>query len=138
MVGKVALVTGGGSGLGRATAVAFAERGANVLVADVDDAAARRYASTRSRPRAARPCSSRTDVTAREPVEAHRRGRASTRFGRLDYAVNNAGTTGRAAFTADYAVDDWHRTITLNLDERVLLPRQEIPVMLAGRARARS
>ncbi len=52
-------------------------------------------------------------------------------FGSLDYAVNNAGTTGAGGFTADYDVDDWHRTITLNLDSVFYCLKAEIPVMLA-------
>jgi NAD(P)-dependent dehydrogenase (short-subunit alcohol dehydrogenase family) len=45
--------------------------------------------------------------------------------------VNNAGTTGKGGFTADYDVEDWHRTITLNLDSVFYCLRAEIPVMLA-------
>ncbi len=126
--GKVALVTGGGSGLGRATAVAFAEGGANVLVADVDDLGGRETVDLVGNA-GAEALFVRTDVT--NPAEVTAMVAATVAaFGKLDYAVNNAGTTGAGGFTADYDMDDWHRTISLNLDSVFYCLRNEIPVML--------
>jgi NAD(P)-dependent dehydrogenase (short-subunit alcohol dehydrogenase family) len=126
---KAAIVTGGGSGLGRATAVAFAAQGTSVLVADVDD---RMGAETVEFVAEAggEGLFLATDVTNRAEVTAMVAACVAA-FGSLDYAVNNAGTTGKGGFTADYDVEDWHRTITLNLDSVFYCLRAEIPVMLS-------
>jgi NAD(P)-dependent dehydrogenase (short-subunit alcohol dehydrogenase family) len=127
--GKVALVTGGASGLGRATAVAFAEGGAKVLVADVND---RMGQETVDLVAAAggEALYLQTDVTNPGEVTAMVAA-AVAAFGSLDYAVNNAGTTGKGGMTADYDMDDWRRTIALNLDSVFYCLRNEIPVMLS-------
>jgi NAD(P)-dependent dehydrogenase (short-subunit alcohol dehydrogenase family) len=127
--GKVALVTGAGSGLGRATAIAFAEGGARVLVADVDDRAGRETIDLVSEA-GSEALFVETDVTNPEAVVAMVAA-AVAAFGSLDFAVNNAGTTGKGGLTADYDIDDWHRTITLNLDSVFYCLRSEIPVMLS-------
>jgi NAD(P)-dependent dehydrogenase (short-subunit alcohol dehydrogenase family) len=126
--GKVALVTGGGSGLGRATAVAFGELGARVLVADVDDRTGRETVDLVG----ATPGEGlflQVDVTNPEAVAAMVAATVAA-FGSLDCAVNNAGTTGKGGFTADYDLEDWRRTMSLNLDSVFLCLRAEIPVML--------
>jgi len=125
---QVALVTGAGSGLGRATAVAFAAQGTRVLVADRDDVGGR---ETLELVQAAggEGLFVETDVTSQGAVEAMVAVAVET-FGRLDAAVNNAGTTGKGGMTADYDVEDWHRTIALNLDSVFFCLRAEIPAML--------
>jgi NAD(P)-dependent dehydrogenase (short-subunit alcohol dehydrogenase family) len=127
--GKVALVTGGGSGLGRATAIAFAEGGAKVLVAEVDDRAGRETVDLLTGV-GGDGLFVQTDVTNPEAVAAMVAASVAA-FGALDFAVNNAGTTGKGGMTADYDIDDWHRTITLNLDSVFYCLRSEIPVMLS-------
>jgi NAD(P)-dependent dehydrogenase (short-subunit alcohol dehydrogenase family) len=125
---RVALVTGAASGLGRATAVAFAEAGASVLVADVDEAGA---SETVDQVVAAdgEALFVHTDVTNPEAVNAMVAA-AVAAFGSLDAAVNCAGTTGGGGLTADYEIDAWHRTIALNLDSVFYCLKAEIPVML--------
>ena len=127
--GKVALVTGGGSGLGRATAVAFAAGGAKVLVADVDEAMGAQTVALVTGA-GGEALFVRTDVTKPGEVTAMV-AVAVAAFGALDYAVNNAGTTGPGGLTADYDMDDWHRTISLNLDSVFYCLKNEIPVMLS-------
>jgi NAD(P)-dependent dehydrogenase (short-subunit alcohol dehydrogenase family) len=127
--GKVALVTGGGSGLGRATAVAFGEGGASVLVADVDDAMGAETVDLVGATGSDALFVS-TDVTRPGEVTAMVAA-AVAAFGALDYAVNNAGTTGPGGLTADYGMDDWRRTMSLNLDSVFYCLKNEIPVMLS-------
>ncbi|MEV4346456.1 SDR family NAD(P)-dependent oxidoreductase [Actinoplanes sp. NPDC049596] len=125
--GKVAIVTGGGSGIGEATAVLLARRGAKVVVADWDAEAAERvakqigdaaipYAVDVSDPQG---CAAMVHAT----VEA---------FGRLDVAVNNAGVGGPQALTGDYPLDGWELVIGVNLSGVFYSMRAEIPAMLAS------
>ena len=126
--GKVALVTGGASGLGRATAVAFAEGGAKILVADVDDRGGQETVDLVGAA-GGEALFVATDVTNPAAVSAMVAATVAA-FGQLDYAVNNAGTTGTGGLTADYDPEDWRRTITLNLDGVFHCLQAEIPVML--------
>jgi NAD(P)-dependent dehydrogenase (short-subunit alcohol dehydrogenase family) len=126
--GKVALVTGGSSGLGRATAVAFAAGGARVLVADVDDLGGQETVDLVGAA-GGEALFVATDVTNPGAVGAMVAATVAA-FGQLDYAVNNAGTTGKGGLTADYDPEDWRRTITLNLDSVFHCLQAEIPVML--------
>jgi NAD(P)-dependent dehydrogenase (short-subunit alcohol dehydrogenase family) len=127
--GQVALVTGAGSGLGRATAVAFAEQGAHVLVADIDDRAGRETVEL-VHEAGGDGLFIETDVTNPEAVAAMVAACVAA-FGSLDCAVNNAGTTGAGGMTADYPIDEWRRTMALNLDAVFYCLRAEIPVMVA-------
>lgn len=127
---RVALVTGGASGIGRATVRAFADAGAAVVVADVD---ARAGAETVSDVTAAGGDAVLvpTDVTDDAQVAALIDDTLA-RFGRLDWALNNAGTTGASGPTAEVDVADWNRTLALNLTSVFLCLRHEIPAMVAG------
>jgi NAD(P)-dependent dehydrogenase (short-subunit alcohol dehydrogenase family) len=127
MDGKVALVTGGASGLGRACAVALGAAGASVLVADVDRDGGAETVSLVDGPAEF----VATDVTDPDAVAAMV-GRAVERFGRLDAAVNNAGTTGAGTPVADHSLEDWNRTLALNLTGVFLCMKHEIPAMLAS------
>ncbi|HEV3449805.1 MAG TPA: glucose 1-dehydrogenase [Acidimicrobiia bacterium] len=127
--GKVVLVTGGASGLGAAAVGLLADRGARVVVADLDAAhgeAVVRDVRAGGGDAAFQP----TDVT-REPDVAAAVAVALDTFGRLDGAINNAGTTGPSASTADYSLDDWNRVLALNLTGVFLGLKHEIPAMLA-------
>jgi NAD(P)-dependent dehydrogenase (short-subunit alcohol dehydrogenase family) len=127
---RACLVTGGGSGLGRATALAFAREGARVLVADIDDVAGAETVDLVN-DAGGEGLFISTDVTNSAAVEAMVAA-CVTAFDRLDCAVNNAGTTGPGAPTADYDADDWRRTLAINLDGVFYCLKAEIPVMLAG------
>jgi NAD(P)-dependent dehydrogenase (short-subunit alcohol dehydrogenase family) len=129
MDGKVALVTGGASGLGRASALALARAEARLVVADVDEAGGKETVARINAAAAAEAHFVSADVTIPEAVEAMVAATLE-RFGRLDCAVNNAGTTGPGGRTADYALDDWNRTLALNLTGVFLCMKYEIPRMV--------
>jgi NAD(P)-dependent dehydrogenase (short-subunit alcohol dehydrogenase family) len=111
--GEVALVTGAASGLGLATAIAFAEAGASVVLADVDEkevqAAAKALADQGHKTLAVR-----CDVSDDAQVEAMVNETVAT-FGRLDAAYNNAGIQNALAETADATPEDYDRVMGVNL-----------------------
>jgi NAD(P)-dependent dehydrogenase (short-subunit alcohol dehydrogenase family) len=127
--GKSALVTGGGSGLGRASAIALARAGASVTVADVDEHGGKETADLVSEEAGGDAEFVRADVTQADEVEVMV-DTAVARWGHLDCALNNAGTTGVSAPTADYTLEDWNRAIALNLTGVFLCLKYELPAML--------
>jgi len=127
--GKAALVTGGGSGLGRASAIALGRAGATVTVADVDEQGGKETVTLVLEEAGGDADFVRADVTQADEVEAMV-DKTVARWGRLDCALNNAGTTGVSAPTADHTLEDWNRAIALNLTGVFLCLKYEIPVML--------
>lgn len=126
--GKVAIVTGASSGIGRACALAFAARGASVVVADVNVEGSEETVHM-IREAEGDATFVRCDVSKPEDVEAMVEATVAT-FGRLDYACNNAGIEGTSAPTAEYPIDSWNRVIGVNLTGVWLCVRYEIPQML--------
>jgi NAD(P)-dependent dehydrogenase (short-subunit alcohol dehydrogenase family) len=132
--GKVALVTGGASGIGRASALAFARAGARVAVADVQDEGGE--ATIRLIQGAGgEAIYLRCDVSRASDVRALVDETIET-FGRIDCAFNNAGIEGVQALTADYPEDAWDRVMGINLRGLWLCMKHEIPGMLAQRSGA--
>jgi NAD(P)-dependent dehydrogenase (short-subunit alcohol dehydrogenase family) len=127
--GKATLVTGGGSGLGRASAIALARAGATVTVADVDEQGGKETVTLVIEEVGGDADFVRADVTQADEVEAMV-DKTVARWGRLDCALNNAGTTGVRAPTADHTLEDWNRAIALNLTGVFLCLKYEIPAML--------
>lgn len=126
--GKIALVTGAASGIGRASALAFAREGARVVVADLAaDGGEETVRMIESAGGAATFC--QTDVSKAADVEKLIEQAMNT-YGRLDYAHNNAGILGKAAPTADCSEEEWDRQIAVNLKGVWLCMRYEIPQML--------
>ena len=126
--GKVALVTGAASGIGRASALAFAREGARIVVADLAvDGGEETVRMIESAGGPATFC--QTDVSKAADVEKLIE-QAVNAYGRLDYAHNNAGVLGRAAPAADCSEEEWDRQIAVNLKGVWLCMRCEIPQML--------
>lgn len=110
---KVALVTGAGSGMGRATAKAFAEAGATVVLADIDEKAVR-FAEEELLAAGHRALALRCNVADEADVAAMVEQTVST-FNRLDAAFNNAGVQSPAVETADASGEEFERVNAINL-----------------------
>ncbi len=128
MSGKVALVTGAGSGIGRATAYRFAREGARVVVADIVVEGGQATADKICRD-GGEAVFVKADVSKSGEV-AELVHTAVARFGRLDFAHNNAGIEGAQFPTADYPEDAFDKVISINLKGVWLCMKYEIPVML--------
>ena len=126
---KVALVTGGGSGIGRATALAFAERGAKVSTVDISEESAEET-SRQIIEAGGIGQGIKADVSKAGEVEASVK-RTIEMYGRLDYAFNNAGIEGLGVLTADYSEEYWDQVINTNLKGVWLCMKYELPQMVA-------
>jgi NAD(P)-dependent dehydrogenase (short-subunit alcohol dehydrogenase family) len=122
---KVAIVTGAGSGIGRATALLFAEDGAKVVVADWHEEEGAKVAAEIGEGAAF----VKVDVSKPEQVEAMVQT-AVEKFGRLDVIFNNAGIEGEQAPAADCTLENWDRVIGVNLTGTFLGMKYAIPAML--------
>lgn len=125
--GKVAIVTGGGSGIGEAVALALGRAGASVAVCDIDEAAAGAVADRIG----ASAIAVRADVSDMASV-ASMVSRVTDRFGRLDIAVNNAGIGGAGQPLADTDPAQFGTVIDVNLIGVWRCMRTQIPAMLAS------
>lgn len=131
--GKVAIVTGGGGGIGGATARALAREGAAVLVVDVNEEAANAVADG-IRDAGGVAESSRADLSEEREVEAVI-ATVVQRFGRLDVLHNNSALTDSDFLSADTAVtelslDVWERTLAVNLRSQMLMCKHAVPIMV--------
>lgn len=123
----VALVTGGGSGIGRATALLFAEHGAKVVVSDIDETGG---LETVDQIRLLDETATfiKADVSKHEECK-HLIDRTIETYGRLDIAVNNAGISGESNPIADMSIEGWNKVISTNLDSIFYCMKYEIKQM---------
>jgi len=133
LAGKVAFITGGGGGIGRATAERFAEEGAKVVIAEIDPAsgsAAAEAARTKGRGAGGDARFVRCDVTERASVEAAI-AETVARFGKLDVLHNNAGgSTMRDGPVTEAPDAEFWRVITLDLYGTFLCSKLAIPAII--------
>ncbi|RDZ51969.1 short-chain dehydrogenase [Haloferax sp. Atlit-4N] len=125
---EVAVVTGAGSGIGRAVAEAFAAEGARVVVSDVDVEGGEETVA-RIEEAGGTATFVETDVTDGDAVAAVVET-AVSEYGRLDFACNNAGIGGAQKPTADLSFDEWQQVIDVNLNGVWRSMRHEVPAML--------
>jgi NAD(P)-dependent dehydrogenase (short-subunit alcohol dehydrogenase family) len=127
---KVAIVTGAGSGIGREIAQTFAEEGTKVIVADVSVEAAQETVD-QIEAVGGDAIVSKTDVSNPRDVE-EMVGLAVDTYGRLDYAINNAGIGNTPAPITDIPVEEWDQVIDVNQKGVWLSMKYEIPEMLSS------
>lgn len=126
--GKVAIVTGGGSGIGQAACHLYAREGARVVVSDIDEKGGNETC------RAIQAMDGeaifvRADVS--QPGDCQALVDATLeKYGRLDIAFNNAGIGGEANATGEYSIEGWQKVIEINLSGVFYCMRYEIPAML--------
>jgi NAD(P)-dependent dehydrogenase (short-subunit alcohol dehydrogenase family) len=130
--GKIAIVTGGGSGLGEAIATALARHGVSVVITDINLEGAERVAGeiTRAGGRAEAVEQDTARAEDSERVVSH----AVATYGALHYAVNNAGIGGARAPVGEVDLADWQRVIDINLNGVLYGMRYQIPAMLKAGA----
>jgi len=127
--GKVALVTGGSSGIGRATALAFAKEGAKVVIAADKNVKGGQETVQVIKKAGGEATFVKADVSKATEVEALV-NKTVKLYSRLDCAFNNAGISGSWQFLIDCTEEGWDRTININLKGVWLCMKYEIPVML--------
>lgn len=123
---KVALVTGGSSGIGKATALAFAKKGAKIVIADWKE---NRETIDSIKNLGGEVIFVKCDVSKASDVKKLVKKTINT-FGRLDFAFNNAGIEGISARVQDCTEENWDKTISVNLKGVWLCMKYEIPEML--------
>lgn len=125
---KVAIVTGGGSGIGRSTAELYASEGAQVVVADLDEQGGQETVAG-IEASGGEAAFVRMDVS--EPAACQELvEKTLSAYGRLDCACNNAGIGGEQNPTGDYSIDGWNRVIGINLSGVFYCMKYEIAAML--------
>ncbi|MHC3463067.1 SDR family NAD(P)-dependent oxidoreductase [Streptomyces flavovirens] len=129
-LGRSVVVTGAGSGIGRATALRFAEEGARIVIADIDGEAAQAVADevAQAGGAAVAVAGDLREQTVVDRVVAT----AVEEFGGIDVLVNNAGIMDRMSAAADTEDDEWERVIGINLTAPFRLTRAALPHMLAA------
>lgn len=126
--GKVAIVTGAASGIGRASALLYAREGANVVVSDIVEEGGQKTVRL-IRETSGDALFIKTDVANPANCEALIR-KTIENYGRLDFACNNAGIWGEQGRTADFSIEEWQKVIAVNLSGVFYCMKYEIAEML--------
>jgi NAD(P)-dependent dehydrogenase (short-subunit alcohol dehydrogenase family) len=130
LAGKATIITGAGSGIGRASALAFAAEGARVLCADIQAGAAAETAALINASHPGQAISAGLDVT--DPAKVEQMvAQAVKAFGRLDVLYSNAGI-GEAGNAIDLTLEQWNRMIAVNLTSVWLCAKYALPEMIRG------
>lgn len=125
---KIVLITGSASGIGRATALAFAKEGATVIVSDINEKGGQKTVAALQEG-GSKAVFIKADVTDFAQVE-NLIAQIVAQFGRLDIAINNAGISGSMARTADVSLDNWHQVMNVNTNSVFYCLKVEIQQML--------
>jgi len=125
---KVALITGSGSGIGKAAAILFAEQGAKVVISDINESHGHSVVEE-IKQKGGDAFFIKADSSKPEDNEALIK-QTIQKYGRLDIAVNNAGIGGPISATGEYPIDGWQKVIDINLSGVFYGLRYQIPVML--------
>lgn len=125
---KVAVITGSGSGIGKATAILFAKEGARVVVSDINEANGN-SAVAEIKNNGGEAFFIKADTSKPEDNEALVK-QTIQKYGSLDIAINNAGIGGPLSVTGEYPVDGWQKVINVNLSGVFYGLRYQIPAML--------
>jgi meso-butanediol dehydrogenase / (S,S)-butanediol dehydrogenase / diacetyl reductase len=131
--GQIAIVTGGGRGIGRAIALELGRQGADIVIAELDQAGAKRTAEEVGA-LGRRSLATTTDVTSRADLRAMV-DRAKAEFGRIDILINNAGIY-RAAATLDVTEDHWDAIMNINAKAVFFATQAVLPTMMAQKSGA--
>jgi NAD(P)-dependent dehydrogenase (short-subunit alcohol dehydrogenase family) len=132
--GKIAIVTGAGSGIGRATALRLAQEGANLVLNDLNQKTLDEIARQAGAEHRSKATTVAGDVSREETATAIA-STATSQFGRVDILVNDAGIHHVADIT-ETSLADWNRLIAVNLTSMFLVSRAIIPIMLKQRSGA--
>ncbi|MEU6411260.1 SDR family oxidoreductase [Microbispora sp. NPDC046933] len=130
--GKVGLVTGAGSGIGRATALAFAQGGASVAVLDIDESTAAETTEM-IRKDGGEALTVTVDIADERSVQAAV-ARTVTAYGGLDFAVNNAGMASHHRRLDEMTLSEFERVVHVNLAGTFLCMKYELPLLKGGGA----